>query len=75
MAALQVKQICMYLDLGDLPKIINAKEKIDFSQVLMYIYIYIHQKYMVPPKPFKKNIMIESAATVKKFKNTSGGCL
>ena len=25
MAALQVKQICMYLELADLPKIINTK--------------------------------------------------
>ena len=33
MTALQVKQICMYLDLGDLPKIINTKEKIDLLKL------------------------------------------
>ena len=58
MAALQVKQICMYLELADLPKIINTKldqgedrltQILFFSQVLVYI-----QKYMVP-KPFKKS--------------------
>ena len=57
MGALQVKQICMYLELADLPKIINTKldqgedrltQILFFSQVLVYI-----QKYMVP-KPFKK---------------------
>ena len=36
MAALQVKQICMYLDLGDLPKIINRKEKIDLLKLLVF---------------------------------------
>ena len=57
MAALQVKQICMYLELADLPKIINTKldpgedrvtQTLAFFQILIYI-----QKYMVP-KPFKK---------------------
>ena len=45
MAALQVKQICMYLELADLPKIINTKldqgeektySNFSFSQVLIY---------------------------------------
>ena len=35
MAALQVKQICMYLELADLPKIINTK--LDQGE---YTYIY-----------------------------------
>ena len=53
MAALEVKQICMYSEFEDLPKIINTKldqgdSNLSFSQVLVYI-----QKYMVP-KPFKK---------------------
>ena len=58
MAALQVKQICMNLELADLPKIINTKldqEEDRLTQTLvfpMFSYIYI-QKYMVP-KPFKK---------------------
>ena len=56
MTALQVKQICMYLDLGDLPKIINTKEKIDLLKLQFFpsSHVYIYQKYMVPPKPFKK---------------------
>ena len=57
MAALQVKQICMYLELADLPKIINTKldqgEDRGFSQVLIYI-----QKYN-----FLRNIMMEIAVT------------
>ena len=58
MAALQVKQICMNLELADLPKIINTKldqEEDRLTQTLvfpMFSYIYI-QKYMVP-KPFQK---------------------
>ena len=45
MAALQVKQICVYLELADLPKIINTKldqgeektySNFSFSQVLIY---------------------------------------
>ena len=45
MTALQVKQICMYLELADLPKIINTKldqgeektySNFSFSQVLIY---------------------------------------
>ena len=43
MAALQVKQICMYLELADLPKIINTKldqgeDRLTLSQVLIYTY-------------------------------------
>ena len=58
MAALQVKQICMYLELADLPKMINTKldqGEDRLTQTLVFpkfSYIYI-QKYMVP-KPFKK---------------------
>ena len=55
MAALQVKQICMYFELADLPKI-NTKldqgeqtySNFSFSKVLVYI-----QKRMVS-KPFTK---------------------
>ena len=58
MAALQVKQICIYLELADLPKTINTKldqGEDRLTQTLVFpkfSYIYI-QKYMVP-KPFKK---------------------
>ena len=56
MAALQVKKICMYLDLGDLPKIINTKENPDLLKLKFFpsSHVYIYQKYMAPPKPFKK---------------------
>ena len=55
---LQVKQICVYLELADLPKMINTKldqGEDRLTQTLVFpkfSYIYI-QKYMVP-KPFKK---------------------
>ena len=53
MAALQVKQICMYLELADLPKITNTEldqGKDRLTQTLVfpklsytYIYIYIYK--------------------------------
>ena len=38
MAALQVKQICMYLELADLPKIINTKldQEDRLTQILVF---------------------------------------
>ena len=49
MAALQVKQICMYLELADLPKIINTKldqGEDRLTQTLVFpsshVYIEIH---------------------------------
>ena len=59
--SIQVKQIFIYLELADLPKIINSKldqgeDRLAFSQVLIYI-----QKYMVS-KPFKKKYY-DSAVT------------
>ena len=58
MGALQVKQICMYLELADLPKIINTKldqgeDRLTQALVLpKFSYMYIY-KYTVP-KSFKK---------------------
>ena len=42
MAALQVKQICMYLELADLPKIINTKLDQGEDRLSSHIYTKIH---------------------------------
>ena len=63
MAALQVKQICMYLELADLPKIINTKldqGKDRLTQTLVFpkfSYIYRNTWCL----NLLKNIMMESA--------------
>ena len=51
MAALQVKEICMYLELADLPKIINTKldqGEDRLTQTLVFPKFSYIQKYMVP---------------------------
>ena len=67
MAALQVKQICMNLELADLPKIINTKLDQDedrLTQTLvfpMFSYIYIYRNIWC--LNLLRNIMMESAVT------------
>ena len=66
MAALQVKQICMYLELADLPKIINTK--LDqgegrLAQTLVFpkfSYIYRNTCCL---NLLRRNVMMESAVT------------
>ena len=66
MAALQVKQICMYLELADLPKIINTKldqGEDRLTQTLVFpkfSYIYRNTWCL----NLFRNIMMESAVTV-----------
>ena len=65
MAALQVKQICMYLELADLPKIINTKldqGEDRLTQALVFpkfSYIYKNTWCL----NLLRNIMMESAVT------------
>ena len=64
MAALQVKQICMYLELADLPKIINTKldQEDRLTQTLVFpkfSYIYRNTWCL----NLLRNIMMESAVT------------
>ena len=65
MAALQVKQICMYLELADLPKITNTKlnqgeERITQTLVFpKFSYIYRNTSCL----NLLRNIMMESAVT------------
>ena len=66
MAALQVKQICMYLELADLPKIINTKldqGEDRLTQTLVFpkfSYIYRNTWCL---NLLRRNIMMESAVT------------
>ena len=65
MVALQVKQICMYLELADLPKIINTKldqGEDRLTQTLVFpkfSYIYRNTWCL----NLLRNIMMESAVT------------
>ena len=66
MAALQVKQICMYLELADLPKIINTK--LDqggyrLTQTLVFPkFSYYRNTWCLN---LLRNIMMESAVTAR----------
>ena len=66
MAALQVKQICMYLELADLPKIINTKldqGEDRLAQTLVFpkfSYIYRNRCCL---NLLRRNVMMESAVT------------
>ena len=51
MAALQVKQICMYLELADLQKIINTK-LVEREDRLTQTLVFLKPK----PKPFKETL-------------------
>ena len=66
MAALQVKQICMYLELADLPKIINTKldqGEDRLTQTLVFpkfSYIYRNTWCL---NLLRRNFMMENAVT------------
>ena len=62
MAALQVKQICMYLELADLPKIINTKLDQGENTLVFPSFLYIYRNTWC--LDLLRNIMMDSAVTV-----------
>ena len=60
MAALQIKQICMYLELPDLPKIINTKLDQGENTLVFPSFLYIYRNTWC--LDLLRNIMMESAA-------------
>ena len=61
MAALQVKQICMYLELADLLKIINIKLDQGEKTLVFPKFLYIYRNAWC--LDLLRNIMMESAVT------------
>ena len=66
MAALQVKQICLYLELADLPKIINTKLDQGEDRLTQFFFFFPKFSYICRNTwclNLLRNLLMESAVT------------